>query len=108
MKPKKVVFYLLTCLVLLAFSSISSAAIPVKVSIDKGTIITLKEPAKRVSLANPNIADLNLISPYEILLNGKTLGSTNLIVWDTKGKATFFDVIAPLKSRSAKLFPVLM
>jgi pilus assembly protein CpaC len=93
MKPKKVVFYLLTCLVLLAFSSISSAAIPVKVSIDKGTIITLKEPAKRVSLANPNIADLNLISPYEILLNGKTLGSTNLIVWDTKGKATFFDVI---------------
>ncbi len=93
MKPQIVVLYLFIAQVLLAFSSISMAAIPVRVPIDKATIITLKEPAKRVSLANPNIADLNLISPYEVLLNGKKLGSTNLIVWDSEGKPTFFDIM---------------
>lgn len=93
MKPQKVVSYLFIAQVLLAFSSVSMAAIPVKVPIDKATIITLKEPAKRVSLANPNIADLNLMSPYEVLLNGKKLGSTNLIVWDPEGKPTFFDIM---------------
>lgn len=91
MKRKKLLYFL-SIFIIMAFSSTSLAAIPVKVSVGKGTIITLKEPSKRISLSNPDIADLNLISPKEILINGKKVGSTNLIVWDTMGKASFFDI----------------
>ena len=88
----KKVRYILAAFIILVFSSAALAAIPVEVFIGKGTIVNLKEPGKRVSLSNPEIADVNLISPTEIVINGKSIGSTNLIVWDNKGKATFFDV----------------
>ncbi len=93
MNVKKVASYILTLLLAAVFASPALAAIPVNVTVGKGTILTLKETSKRVSIADPSIADINLLSPSEILLNGKRPGKTNLIVWDRNGKATFFDVI---------------
>jgi pilus assembly protein CpaC len=79
--------------ILLLFSATALAAIPVEVTVGKGTIVTLKYDAKRVSLSDPAVADLILMSPTELLLNGKKVGSTSLITWDDEGKRTFFDVI---------------
>jgi pilus assembly protein CpaC len=93
MKVKKVASYIFALFIMAVFSSTALAAIPVNVTVGKGTILTLKEVSKRVSIADPGVADINLLSPTEILLNGKRPGATNLIVWDTTGKATFFDVI---------------
>ncbi len=87
---------LYTVISILIFASVALAAqavVPVHVVVNKGTIITIKEPSKRVSLSNPDIAEMNLISPREILINGKKVGTTTLIVWDTSGKVTFFDVM---------------
>jgi pilus assembly protein CpaC len=92
MKHKKVL-YILTVLFILIFSSISLAAIPVDVTVGKETILNLKEPSTRVSIADSDIAGLVLISPSEIIINGKKPGITSLIVWDNEGKPTFFDVI---------------
>ncbi len=69
------------------------AAVPVYVEVDKSTLLTIKEPSKRVSISNPKIAELNLISPTEVLINGKKIGITSLVVWDPQGKTSFFDVI---------------
>jgi len=80
-------------LAVLFFSATALAAIPVEVAIGKGTVLTLKEKAVRVSLSDPSVADLILISPTEILLNGKKVGSTSLITWSEDGKRTFFDVM---------------
>ncbi len=91
MQHKKISF-LLAALALLVFSSYAAAAIPVEVQVGKGTIVTLKEKSKRVSLSDPAIADLILISPTELLINGKQVGSTSLIIWDDDSKRTFFDV----------------
>jgi pilus assembly protein CpaC len=91
MMTKKVSF-LLAALVILVFSSSATAAIPVEVSVGKGTIVTLKKVSERVSISDPAVADMVLISPTEILLNGKKIGTTTLIVWDKEGKRTFFDL----------------
>ena len=85
-------FAVLTVFFLVSIAFAERAAVPVNVIVNKGTIVTLKEPSSRVSLSNPDIAELNLISPKEILLNGKKVGTTTLIVWDQQGKVTFFDV----------------
>jgi pilus assembly protein CpaC len=102
--------YIFAGLFVLIFSAVSFAAIPVNVTVGKGTIITLKEPSKRVSIADPEIADLNLVSPTEIIVNGKTIGTTNLIVWDKSGKPTFFDIkvfgdISELEEKIKELAP---
>jgi len=84
---------LISIVFLLLFSTYALAAIPVEVTVGKGTIVTLKQEAKRVSISDPSLADLILMSPTEILLNGRKVGSTSLITWDDEGNRTFFDVI---------------
>ncbi len=88
----KNVRYILAILIIFIFSSVALAGVPVEVFIGKGTIVTLKEPSKRISISDPEIADLNLISPTEVVINGKKMGSTNMIVWDKQGKTMFFDI----------------
>jgi pilus assembly protein CpaC len=86
---------LLGILIVVVFASVSlaeQAAIPVNVIVSKGTIITLKEPSKRVSISDPNIGEINLISPTQILINGKKVGATTLITWDLQGNTKFFDL----------------
>ena len=78
---------------ILIFSASALAAIPVEVTIGKGTVLTLKQNAKRISLSDPDVVELILMSPTEIVLNGKKTGTTTLITWDEEGKRTFFDVM---------------
>jgi pilus assembly protein CpaC len=89
---RKKLSFILAVLVILVFSASATAAIPVEVTVGKGTIVSLKKTSERVSISDPAVADMILISPTEILLNGKKIGSTTLIVWDKEGKRTFFDV----------------
>jgi pilus assembly protein CpaC len=93
---QKTVSGLIAAIIIFIFASLSyavQAAVPIYVPVSKGTILTIKEPNKRVSISNPDIAELNIISPTELLINGKKVGNTTLIVWNTQGKVTFFDVI---------------
>jgi len=93
---QKAVSCLTAALVILSFAVLAyaeHAAIPVYVAVDKSTLLTIKEPSKRVSISNPKVAELNLISPTEALINGKKIGITSLVVWDSKGRTSFFDII---------------
>lgn len=92
MKYRRLLF-LSTVMIVLFLSSVSFAAIPIDVTVGKETILNLKEPSKRVSIADPKVAEVIVISPSEVVINGKKPGVTSLIIWDTEGKATFFDVI---------------
>jgi pilus assembly protein CpaC len=83
----------LALVAILIFSASALAAIPVEVTIGKGAVLTLKQNAKRISLSDPDIVELILMSPTEIVLNGKKTGTTTLITWDEEGKRTFFDVM---------------
>lgn len=60
--------------------------------IGKSTLMRVPSAVTRVSLGNPNVADVTLISPTELYLLGKTYGSTNLIIWRKGGGATAIDV----------------
>ncbi len=91
MRNTKAVF-LAIFLIIFISTSVSMAAVAFDVTVGKETILKLKTSSSRVSVANPEIVGLTLISPSEILLNGKKTGTTSLIVWDKEGKTSFFDV----------------
>src|SRR3972149_3128309 len=86
------IFHTLLVLCVFLIPAIAMAAIPVEVTVGKSTVVTLKENSKRVSISDPAVAELILISPSELLLNGKKVGATSLVVWNEAGMRTFFDL----------------
>lgn len=54
-----------------------------KVRLSAGKSIVLESPAavKRIALAQPNFADVQVLSPRQIYLIGKTPGATNATIW---------------------------
>jgi pilus assembly protein CpaC len=62
----------------------------------KSTLLRLDAPIDRISLGNPAVADVTLISPRELYLLGKTFGSTNVILWRKGGQTTVIDVVVNL------------
>ena len=63
-----------------------------EVTIGKSQVIDLKEPFTRLSVTNPNIADVFSITPNQILVNGKAAGVTSLVVF-YPNKTLFFDLV---------------
>ncbi len=57
----------------------------VTVARGQSSLLVLPVAVQRVSIADPNIADPVVISPREVLVNGRALGTTTLIIWDAAG-----------------------
>jgi hypothetical protein len=53
---------------------------PLVVTLDKAQVVRLIEPARRVIVGNPAIADVTLETPGMLYVFGKVPGETNLIV----------------------------
>jgi pilus assembly protein CpaC len=55
------------------------------VLVDQGVPMTLDRPATSVFIANPDIADVQVMSPTEIMVFGKRTGETTLLATDASG-----------------------
>ncbi len=62
------------------------------VTIGKSQVVDLKEPFTRVSVTNPAIADIFVVTPNQILINGKAAGVTSLVVF-YPNKTMYFDLV---------------
>ena len=60
--------------------------------VGKSATLKTSESVKRVSIAEPEIADFILISPREIYLTGKSPGVTNLTLWQNKKVVAIYDL----------------
>ena len=57
-------------------------SIDLAVPLFQSRVVTVVTPANRVSVANPDVADIVVISPSELYVLGKDLGTTNVLLWD--------------------------
>jgi pilus assembly protein CpaC len=64
----------------------------VDVTIGRSQVIDLKEAFTKVSVTNPNIADVFVVTPNQILINGKAPGVTSLVVF-SPSRNLFFDIV---------------
>ena len=76
----------------------------------KSIILQSDLPIKRISIANPEIADFLLISPKQVYLTGKTAGATNLTLWQNDHILAIYDLevvydITGLKQRMNQVLP---
>ena len=80
-------------LLFLSSSGGAFAGVLTEVVLNKSVILNLNKPVDRISVANPAIADLVIISPTQVQINGLAIGATSLIVWERGStKPAFFDI----------------
>lgn len=78
--------------------------------VGRSLVITSPTPIKRVSVADPNIVEAVVVSPYQVLLNGKTPGGVSLLIWDETDQSQTFEVsvdidILSLNEKIHEVFP---
>jgi pilus assembly protein CpaC len=58
------------------------------ISVSKGSSVLLVNPLaiSRFSVGEPSVAEAIVLSPTEVLINGKGLGTTTLLIWDNSGQ----------------------
>lgn len=81
------------------------------VTLSRGTSTVLTTPnvIERISIGDPEVADAVAVSPREILLTGRGVGTTSLIVWDASQRRVY-DVevgvdAAALERQIREIFP---
>ena len=85
---------------------------PAAVSVAQGEarVMNFERRISRVAIADPAVADYRLISPTELYILGKQVGTTNLLLWQTDSSPITMPVdvglnVAPLRASLAQLLP---
>ncbi|MFZ1033405.1 MAG: pilus assembly protein N-terminal domain-containing protein [Candidatus Acidiferrales bacterium] len=78
--------------------------------VGRSLVITSPTKIKRVSLADPTIAEAIVVSPFQVLVNGKTPGGVSLLLWDEADQSQAFEVsvdidILGLTQKIHEVFP---
>ena len=63
--------------------------------VDRSHVLEITDPARKVAVANPNIADVQVISPTQLLIVGKTPGVTSLVIFSGKTLRQFDLIVHP-------------
>ena len=86
--------------------------VPEAIHLMVGRSLLINSPTriKRISIADPGIADALLVSPNQILINGKTPGGVSLVLWDEFDQTQTFDLfvdldILELSQKIREVFP---
>jgi pilus assembly protein CpaC len=82
----------------------------ISVTVNKSMVFRLAERAKRVSVSQPGVADVVVVAPSQLLINGKAVGTTSLIVFNERGDVSNYDLVvlpdvAALRGQLRLLFP---
>jgi pilus assembly protein CpaC len=83
----------------------------VNVLVGQSRVINFDRPVGRFSVSNPEIAEAVLVTPDQVLVNGKQFGQVNFIAWEQSGgNYLVFDVyvranLSLIDSQIRALFP---
>lgn len=69
-------------------TSASVTPVNVQVPLNKSLVVVLDKPFNHINLGNDSIADFNLFPPNQLLIRGRSLGTTQAILTDDNGRPT--------------------
>ncbi len=81
-----------------------------QLTLGESQVLQLPQPVARVAVGHPGIADFILLGPKELYVLGKSPGMTNLVMWNTNGKATTLRTqvglnLTPLRELIRRILP---
>src|SRR5437879_8272646 len=90
---------------------LNKQSLAVNVLVVQSRVINFDKPVGRFSDSNPEIAEAVLVTPNQVLVNGKAFGQVNFIAWEQSGgEYLVFDVyvranLSLIDSQIRALFP---
>lgn len=94
-----------------SFDSATREGIAINVLVGQSRVINFDRAIGRFSISNPEVAEAVMVSPTQVLVNGKTFGQVNFIAWEKSDtKFIVFDVfvranLSLIDSQIRALFP---
>ena len=70
----------------------ATGAAPLRVMVGKSLLINTSERLKRVSVTDPGVADVQVVTPTQILVHGRSAGEVSLLIWDELERSRSFDL----------------
>ncbi len=70
----------------------TTGAAPLRVMVGKSLLINTSERLKRVSVTDAAIADVQVVTPTQILVHGRSAGEVSLLIWDELERSRSFDL----------------
>src|SRR5205823_11722575 len=67
-------------------------AAPLRVMVGKSLLINTSERLKRVSVTDPGVADIEVVTPTQVLVHGRSAGEVSLLIWDELDRSRSFDL----------------
>ena len=61
--------------------------------VGKTQILNFDTPLKRISIADPSIADIVILTSKQLMVNGKKAGNTSLIFWGSESEPVFYNLV---------------
>jgi pilus assembly protein CpaC len=69
-----------------------TGAAPLRVMVGKSLLINTSERLKRVSVTDPAVADISVVTPTQVLVHGRSAGEVSLLIWDELERSRSFDL----------------
>jgi pilus assembly protein CpaC len=94
-----------------SFAAQNKEGIPINVLVGQSRVINFDRSIGRFSISNPDVAEAVMVSPNQVLVNGKAFGQVNFIAWEKSDqKFIVFDVfvranLSLIDSQIRALFP---
>ena len=73
------------------YKSAVSERMSISTFVGNSKLIKLTDPVSRIAVGDSDVADFKSVSATEVLILGKTVGTTNIIFWHKNGKSTIAD-----------------
>ena len=70
----------------------ATGAAPLRVMVGKSLLINTSQRLKRVSITDPAVADVQVVTPTQILVHGRSAGEVSLLIWDELERSRSFDL----------------
>jgi pilus assembly protein CpaC len=86
------------------------AATTLSLESGQNRLLVLSEEINRIAVADPSVADLKVVTPNQVLLTAKGVGSTDLTLWNRANEPLVVALqvgrnLEPLRSQVKELFP---
>src|SRR5689334_22917266 len=70
--------------------------------VGKSVVINVQAPVTRILSSNPQVIDTLATSPTQVVVEGKTAGSSSLILWDASGHSQMLDVTVDVNTATLR------
>lgn len=81
----------------------------ISLTASRSRVLTVPFDVTRIAITNPEVADATVVTPREVLIDGKATGTTSLIVWGDSNRVQYDIAIDPgvatLEQHFRMLFP---